>query len=88
MNLLWNNEHVCKECGKEPPEIKLHIDHIIPVSLGGKSDSKNLQFLCNECNLKKKNKLKNVSCFLKLGIKKGHLFGENVNGQKTKCDLC
>ena len=54
LKLLWNNEHVCKECGKEPPEIKLHIDHIIPVSLGGKSDSKNLQFLCSECNLKVK----------------------------------
>ena len=66
LKLLWNNEHVCKECGKEPPEIKLHIDHIIPVSLGGKSDSKNLQFLCSECNLKKKNKLKGGKPWLNL----------------------
>jgi hypothetical protein len=58
LKLLWNNEHICKECGKKPPDIKLHIDHIIPVSLGGSSDSKNLQFLCSNCNLKKKNKLK------------------------------
>jgi len=66
LKLLWNSEHVCKECEKEPPEIKLHIDHIIPVSLGGKSDSNNLQFLCTKCNLKKKNKLKGGKPWLNL----------------------
>jgi len=56
LKLLWNSPHVCKQCGKTPPNVKLHIDHIIPVSLGGSSKKENIQFLCAECNLKKSNK--------------------------------
>jgi len=57
LKLLWTAPLRCAKCGKEPPSVKLHIDHIIPVSLGGTSDSSNIQFLCMECNLKKSNKL-------------------------------
>ena len=39
------------------PEVKFHIDHIIPWSLGGKTELDNLQLLCSSCNLKKNNKL-------------------------------
>lgn len=40
----------CKKCGSS--EI-LCLDHIIPVSRGGKSDLSNIQLLCFSCNSKK-----------------------------------
>ena len=34
----------------------LHIDHIVPVSLGGRTVQENLQTLCQSCNLGKSNR--------------------------------
>ncbi len=45
--------HYCKICGEEH---NLHIDHIIPLSKGGKTELSNLQVLCKKCNLQKYNK--------------------------------
>ena len=44
-------------CGKttKEDEIKLQIDHIIPLSKGGTDEEENLQALCHECNLGKSN---------------------------------
>lgn len=48
------DKYTCQCCGKYmPDEVGLHIDHIIPVSKGGKSIPSNLQVLCDKCNLKK-----------------------------------
>lgn len=35
---------------------KVHLDHIVPLSKGGLHDDANLQLLCQECNLKKRDK--------------------------------
>lgn len=49
--LMIKNEH-----GIEYPDTKmLHCDHILPYSLGGKTEMNNLQTLCRDCNLRKKN---------------------------------
>ena len=66
LKLLWTAPHRCAKCGKEPPEATLHIDHVIPVSLGGPSERHNLQFLCVTCNLKKSNKLEGGKPWLDL----------------------
>jgi 5-methylcytosine-specific restriction endonuclease McrA len=50
--LLELQNHKCAECktslGKE-----FHLDHIMPLFLGGSNDRSNLQMLCPTCNLKK-----------------------------------
>lgn len=45
----------CRKCGKRGNGHNLEIDHIFPISKGGKSEYNNLQTLCRECNLKKSN---------------------------------
>lgn len=45
----------CVYCGKTPPEITLEIDHIEPVSKGGKNDINNLVSACFDCNRGKRN---------------------------------
>jgi 5-methylcytosine-specific restriction endonuclease McrA len=66
LKLLWTAPHRCVKCGKEPPEVTLHVDHITPASLGGKSKRHNIQFLCEKCNLKKSNKLEGGEPWLEL----------------------
>ena len=49
----------CQCCGSKPlknNDVILHIDHIIPHSLGGSNNVDNLQVLCDKCNLSKQNK--------------------------------
>jgi len=45
--------HRCRVCGNTAEVEPLHIDHIIPISKGGRSDLGNLQTLCQSCNLGK-----------------------------------
>lgn len=54
---VLERDRVCKLCGYGPPDgVKLHVDHIIPFSLGGTSNINNLQALCYRCNLGKGNR--------------------------------
>jgi hypothetical protein len=47
----------CRRCGHGLQSgIRLHVDHIKPYSLGGKTEKANLQALCERCNLGKGNR--------------------------------
>lgn len=43
----------CQYCGSKPPEVVLHLDHIVPVVEGGSNDTTNLVTSCQDCNLGK-----------------------------------
>lgn len=44
----------CVLCGRSADDgVKLHVDHIKPVSKGGKTEMSNLRTLCEDCNLGK-----------------------------------
>lgn len=45
---------ICAICKSKD---NLTVDHIVPISKGGKHSSDNLQVLCSYCNTKKGNKL-------------------------------
>ena len=48
------DNYTCQICGKHMPDgVGLHIDHIVPVSKGGKTVESNLQVLCSVCNGRK-----------------------------------
>ena len=40
----------CQYCGKRPPEVVLHCDHIVPVVKGGTTELDNLATSCSQCN--------------------------------------
>ena len=43
----------CQYCGATPPEVVLHVDHIVAVANGGGNDMGNLLTSCARCNLGK-----------------------------------
>ena len=47
----------CQKCGMSEKYVQLEIDHVIPISKGGKSTYSNLQTLCHKCNVEKSNRL-------------------------------
>lgn len=47
---LINKDSCCAFCGSKE---KLSIDHIIPISAGGKNELSNVQILCLTCNIRK-----------------------------------
>lgn len=52
----------CQLCGATAADgYKLHVDHIIPVSKGGKTEMRNLRTLCERCNMGKGAKIETPS---------------------------
>ena len=50
-DILKRDKFRCCICGATANDgVKLEVDHIIPVSKGGKSEKSNLQTLCERCN--------------------------------------
>lgn len=43
----------CAYCGRSPPEVVLHADHVVPRSDGGPDAAENLITACADCNLGK-----------------------------------
>jgi hypothetical protein len=52
---VWRRDQGrCVQCGSRE---RLHFDHIVPVSRGGSSTARNIQLLCETCNLTKGNRI-------------------------------
>ncbi len=45
---------ICNYCGRKFPQSELTMDHIVPLSRGGRSERINIVPACKECNNKKK----------------------------------
>lgn len=53
-NVYERDGYRCVRCGATDD---LSLDHIVPVSRGGKNDYENLQTMCRPCNVRKGNRL-------------------------------
>lgn len=60
-NIFKRDNYTCIKCGqspaKNPTNVELEVDHILPVARGGNNDVENLQTLCRKCNQGKKDKI-------------------------------
>jgi hypothetical protein len=53
LRVLKRDGNMCTLCGSSPPDVVLHVDHIVPYSRGGMTEERNLRTLCASCNLGK-----------------------------------
>lgn len=49
-NVFKRDGFQCQYCGRQPPEVVLEVDHVVPQSKGGGDDALNLLTACFECN--------------------------------------
>ena len=77
-HVLAKSKGVCMACGAKSTEAFLHVDHIVPKSLGGLTELDNLQALCYKCNTQKRNR--DETDFM--------LWHKRLEFRNPKCKLC
>ncbi len=56
MNVFYRDQFQCQYCSQKLNASELTFDHVIPVSLNGKTDWENVVTCCKKCNTKKGSK--------------------------------
>jgi 5-methylcytosine-specific restriction endonuclease McrA len=54
--LFARDRHICAYCGGHFPELELTVEHILPVSRGGRHEWTNVVTACRSCNTRKGNR--------------------------------
>lgn len=55
-NVLQRDNFTCRYCGAKAPDVVLEVDHVLPVTLGGRGTMENGVTACRPCNRGKINK--------------------------------
>lgn len=55
-NIFLRDDHCCQYCSKKLPEKRLTIDHVVPLSKGGRHEWTNVVTACSACNNRKGDK--------------------------------
>lgn len=53
LNVYFRDQNTCQYCGKKFSRLDLNLDHVIPVSRGGKTNWDNVVCSCVACNIRK-----------------------------------
>ena len=64
-NIYLRDQNRCQYCGRKFSSSELSLDHVMPISRGGKSTWENVVCACLPCNVRKGNKLLS-ECEMKL----------------------
>jgi hypothetical protein len=48
--IMRRDGFACIYCGARPPAAVLHVDHVMPIALGGTDTAENLATACEQCN--------------------------------------
>ncbi|HUP66067.1 MAG TPA: HNH endonuclease [Thermoanaerobaculia bacterium] len=56
-NIYLRDRNRCQYCGKRFPASELSLDHVVPISRGGRSSWENVVCACLPCNVRKGNKI-------------------------------
>lgn len=57
LNVYFRDQNICQYCGRRFNRQDLNLDHVVPVSLGGKTNWDNVVCSCMACNIKKGGRL-------------------------------
>jgi 5-methylcytosine-specific restriction endonuclease McrA len=60
LQVVRRDNHVCQVCHQYVPDTDLEFDHIIPYSKGGPTTVGNIRLLCQSCNRKKSDSLRDL----------------------------
>ena len=55
-DVFAKSKGVCTACGVLSTEARMHVDHIIPINVGGRDYIDNMQALCYKCNTQKRDR--------------------------------
>ena len=66
--VLERDGFICQACGATGANVKLHVDHKIPIAKGGKTTLDNLHVLCAPCNLGKRDKMPRQETLAQWGL--------------------
>ncbi len=53
INIFRRDKNTCQYCGVEYDRSELTLDHVVPRSMGGKTEWENIVCCCSKCNVKK-----------------------------------
>jgi len=51
--ILDRDNFTCQYCGRKAPDVKIEVDHVLPLCKGGGHSPKNLKACCYDCNIGK-----------------------------------
>lgn len=75
-SVILRDDYACRYCGKRLDDGTVTIDHILPVSRGGKHEATNLVAACRPCNYRKKTQTPDEAGMVLLPLPQAEISGK------------
>lgn len=85
--ILRRDKFRCRYCGVPATEAEIHIDHVVPLALGGTNARWNLTSACLECNMGKGNGMPLIETIV--SVRRAEAEYQGSRGRPVQpCDTC